>query len=150
MTITPDPKDIQAWMREEAIKREREVQKAQALAREQDEAGEGHGIAGDIIGDAEDFIREHAGASDTQQAIRETCDALRDMLLEKNAQYGDSAINPVRVFSKADPAEQLLVRLDDKLSRIARGDDRLESDEDVLNDIIGYLILYKIAKRANS
>ena len=83
----------------------------------------------------------------TQDLIREVCDELRDFLLEKNEQYGDSAINPVRIFSKAAPHEQLLIRMDDKLSRLARGDDRLESDEDVVNDLIGYLILYKVARR---
>lgn len=84
---------------------------------------------------------------DTQALIREVCDGIRDFLIEKNEQYGDSAINPVRIFSKASVTEQLLVRMDDKLSRLARGDDRLESDEDVLNDLIGYLILYKVAQR---
>lgn len=84
---------------------------------------------------------------DTQDLIREVCDGIRDFLVEKNEQYGDSAINPVRIFSKAEPHEQLLVRMDDKLSRLARGDDRLESDDDVLDDLIGYLILYKVAKQ---
>lgn len=74
-------------------------------------------------------------------------DGIRDFLLDKNEQYGDSAINPVRIFSQASPEEQLLVRMDDKLSRLARGDDRLESDEDVLDDLIGYLILYKVARK---
>jgi hypothetical protein len=66
---------------------------------------------------------------------------LRSMLIAKNQAYGDSALNPVRIFSKADPMEQLLVRLDDKLSRIARGS---SMGEDVVNDIIGYLLIYKI------
>jgi hypothetical protein len=89
-------------------------------------------------------VAESAG---TQDLIREVCDEIRDFLVEKNAQYGDSAIDPVRIFSKADPAEQLLVRIDDKLSRIGRGDDRLESDEDVLTDLVGYLVLYRVAQR---
>jgi hypothetical protein len=42
--------------------------------------------------------------------------------------------------------EQLLVRIDDKLSRIARGAGMEATDEDTLNDLIGYLILLKIAK----
>lgn len=84
---------------------------------------------------------------DTQDLIREVCDEIRDFLVEKNEQYGDSAINPVRIFSKASPTEQLLVRIDDKLSRLDRGDDRLESDADVLDDLIGYLILFKVAQR---
>lgn len=85
--------------------------------------------------------------SNTQDLIREVCDETRDFLLEKNLQYGDSAINPVRIFSKANAIEQLLVRIDDKLSRIERGDDRLEKDDDVLDDLIGYFLLLKVAKR---
>lgn len=84
--------------------------------------------------------------SDTQAVIREVCDGLRDFLLDKNAQYGDSAIDPVRIFSKASPIEQLLVRIDDKLSRIEKGDERIESDDDVIDDLIGYFILLKVAK----
>ena len=30
---------------------------------------------------------------------------IEDMLVEKNAAYGDSALNPVRVFSKASDEE---------------------------------------------
>lgn len=66
---------------------------------------------------------------------------IRDMLLQKNAAYGDSALNPVRIFSKAPPLEQLKVRMDDKLSRLARGD---EAGEDCISDLLGYLVIYKI------
>lgn len=88
--------------------------------------------------------------NDTQALIAEVCDGTRDFLLDKNEQYGDSAINPVRIFSKASPEEQLLVRIDDKLSRLVHGDDRLEADDDVLDDLIGYLILYKVARRRDA
>ena len=77
-----------------------------------------------------------------QQLIRQKCDELREMLLEKNRKYGDSALNPVRVFSRASTREQILVRLDDKLSRLSRGSGR--EDEDVVLDILGYLILLQV------
>lgn len=67
-----------------------------------------------------------------------------DTLVEKNRAYGDSALNPVRVFSKADTTEQLRVRIDDKLSRIARGHDY--GNEDTIRDLIGYLVLILIAQ----
>lgn len=76
--------------------------------------------------------------------IADKCNEIRILLQEKNAQYGDSAMNPIRVFSKADSTEQLKVRIDDKLSRLVRGDDSLESDEEVIKDLIGYLILLLI------
>jgi len=80
-----------------------------------------------------------------QLEIAIICDEIKNMLLKKNAKYGDSALNPSRVFSKASPIEQLLVRIDDKLSRIQRGVGLLASDEDVVNDLIGYLVLLRIA-----
>ena len=65
-----------------------------------------------------------------------------DMLKTKNASYGDSALNPIRIFSKCDANEGIRVRIDDKLSRIARGNSEL--DEDTITDLIGYLVLLKI------
>jgi len=77
--------------------------------------------------------------------IATICDEIKELLLEKNRKYGDSALNPVRLFSQASPIEQLKVRLDDKLSRIRNAQD--DEDEDVINDIIGYLVLLKVAQR---
>lgn len=77
--------------------------------------------------------------------IAKVCDEIKDLLLSKNQRYGDSALNPIRVFSKASSTDQLLVRIDDKLSRIARGVGLVAEDEDVIQDLIGYLILLKIA-----
>ena len=87
--------------------------------------------------------RELASASPTQAAIAAVCDEVREMLLEKNRAYGDSALNPVRVFSKASPVEQILVRIDDKLSRLARGS---AAGEDVELDLLGYLVLLRVAR----
>ena len=80
----------------------------------------------------------------TQTDICVIVDEIRELLLEKNRKYGDSALNPVRVFSKASTLEQLKVRLDDKLSRLRNQQD--DEDEDVITDLIGYLILFKIAQ----
>lgn len=82
--------------------------------------------------------------SDVRRLIGEECDALKQLLLEKNRAYGNSALDPVRVFSKASPREQLLVRIDDKISRLARGS---EAGEDVVKDLLGYLILLRVADR---
>ena len=80
----------------------------------------------------------------TTTDIARICDNVKSLLLEKNMKYGDSALNPVRVMSKSSTVEQILVRIDDKLSRIARGN-LLGDDEDVIMDLIGYFILLKIA-----
>jgi len=70
------------------------------------------------------------------------------MLIEKNIKYGNSALNPLRVFSKTDSVEQLKVRIDDKLSRVSNQNS--DEDEDVVNDLIGYLVLLKIAIKGES
>ncbi|ALJ19505.1 hypothetical protein AOA12_06125 [Microbacterium sp. No. 7] len=66
------------------------------------------------------------------------------MLIEKNAAYGDSALDPVRIFSKAPADEQIRVRIDDKLSRLARGSEY--PGDDTVMDLIGYLVLLIIAR----
>ena len=78
------------------------------------------------------------------QMIEAECDALKALLLEKNLRYGDSALRPIRLMSKADSAEALRVRIDDKLSRLARGS---AGGEDVVLDLLGYLVLLRIAER---
>ena len=80
----------------------------------------------------------------TQEEISAVCNDIKELLLYKNKQYGDSALNPSRIFSKASAVEQLLVRIDDKLNRIKKGAGLVGDDEDVIQDLIGYLVLLKI------
>jgi hypothetical protein len=68
---------------------------------------------------------------------------LPEFLIDKNKAYGNSALDPVRVFSKANNTEQLKVRIDDKLSRFARGNE-FPGDNDI-DDLLGYLVLLKVA-----
>lgn len=82
----------------------------------------------------------------TQALIAKECLLIQDMLLEKNRKYGNSAIEPLRIFSKADPIEQINVRIDDKLSRITSA--QTDDDEDPELDLIGYLILKRVARHA--
>jgi len=79
----------------------------------------------------------------TQADIATVCNEIQTLLIQKNRAYGDSALNPVRIFSKADAAEQIKVRLDDKLSRMASSPNAF--GEDVVLDLLGYLILLRIA-----
>ena len=81
----------------------------------------------------------------TQNSIRSTCNEIRDLLISKNKDYGDSAIKPDNIFSKLDSAQAICARIDDKLSRIKNvGLD--DKTEDTLDDLIGYLVLLKIAR----
>ena len=80
----------------------------------------------------------------TQTDIAVVCDEIKELLLDKNRKYGDSALNPVRIFSKVDSTEGLLVRMDDKLSRIQTSDPK--DAEDAYLDLIGYLVLHRVAQ----
>jgi hypothetical protein len=82
----------------------------------------------------------------TSTKIAKECEMIKDLLLEKNAKYGDSALTPIQVFSKLDAEEAICARIDDKMSRIKNSG--INSDtEDTLNDLIGYLVLLKIARK---
>ena len=80
------------------------------------------------------------------ESVWDTLIGIFFMLIEKNRKYGDSALNPARIFSKASNIEQLYTRLDDKLSRIKNAQD--DEDEDVIADLIGYLVLLTIARES--
>jgi hypothetical protein len=81
--------------------------------------------------------------NDTEQQINAVCNQIKTLLLLKNKAYGDSALEPVRIFSKNSSIDGLLVRIDDKLSRI-KNMGVSSASEDTLMDLIGYLILLKI------
>jgi hypothetical protein len=78
--------------------------------------------------------------------IMDECLDIAEMLIKKNISYGNSALEPIRIFSKADSKEQIRVRIDDKLNRI-QNDQAFPGDNDI-DDLIGYLILLKIANRS--
>lgn len=80
-----------------------------------------------------------------QDKIAYECDIIKSILIDKNESYGNSALDPVRIFSDADPEEQLRIQIDHKLSRIQKG--REYGDEDTILDLIGYLILLRIARK---
>ena len=83
--------------------------------------------------------------SSTERTIDDVCSALADFLKQKNKAYGDSALNPNRIFSKADPLEQIRVRIDDKLNRVMQGNEY--PGDDTIKDLAGYLVLYMVALR---
>ena len=79
----------------------------------------------------------------TQQDIILLFDNFKDFLLEKNKRYGDSAQNPIQVFSKESAEGQIRARLDDKLRRIKNSDELRKND---VADCMGYIALLMISK----
>ena len=83
--------------------------------------------------------------SSSKEQIKDVTGRVYRMLAEKNEAYGNTALEPINIFSKGDAVESLQARIDDKLARIKnRGVD--DETEDTLFDLCGYLILLIIAK----
>jgi len=80
-----------------------------------------------------------------RELIAEECSQLAALLLRKNKSYGNSVGNPANIFAKVGPMEQINVRIDDKLNRIAKGSEF--ENEDTEQDLIGYLILKRCVRR---
>tara|TARA_R100001463_G_scaffold91677_1_gene146369 strand:- start:334 stop:624 length:291 start_codon:yes stop_codon:yes gene_type:complete len=84
---------------------------------------------------------------DTGKKIKTVMKELTELLVLKNEQYGDSALNPVGIFANGSAEELIRVRMDDKISRLAMGHDAIEKDEDIFLDLAGYCVLWLVAKR---
>lgn len=79
---------------------------------------------------------------ETNLLIEKEFNKLRDFVISKNTQYGNSLYNSRPIFQK-NKMEGLLGRLDDKLNRIATVGIN-DKTEDTVDDLIGYLIHLKI------
>jgi hypothetical protein len=97
-----------------------------------------------------DWRSRVSSLEESQEDIARECDALKEMLLSKNRRYGNSALDIEQVFSRLfglppmPPWVGILYRLNDKYLRLKN----LEPNdtEDTLQDMIGYLVLLKIAR----
>lgn len=78
---------------------------------------------------------------ETQQKIEELFDNFKDFLKEKNRRYGNSAMQPTQIFSRTPADQQILNRLDDKLSRIKNSAELKKND---VSDVFGYIALLMI------
>ena len=81
----------------------------------------------------------------TRSKIKAKCKRVEDLLLQKNAKYGDASLEPVNIFSKCNSVAGIKMRIDDKLKRIKNAG-LCDETEDTLQDLAGYLILLMIAK----
>jgi len=108
-----------------------------------------HVVCPDVGMFAVELVTDNAkqGESSFDQKVRTILDDMATLLVEKNTAYGNSALDPVRIFSKADTLEQLYVRLDDKINRVKQGHEF--PGDDTIRDIIGYCTLILIAREDN-
>jgi hypothetical protein len=74
-------------------------------------------------------------------------DKVRQLLLDKNDAYGDSALSPLNIFSSANAEHGIRIRIDDKLKRIKNAG-LCDATEDTLLDLAGYFILLIVARDA--
>lgn len=89
----------------------------------------------------ETLERALQSSSSTRAAIAEIVVAVGCLLLAKNAAYDNSALQPVECFARGiTPKQRRGVRMDDKLSRLMRGDDSAGGERGVV-DLAGYLLL---------
>lgn len=85
----------------------------------------------------------------TQQKIKDILSGMTDLLLYKNKKYGDSAINPKKIFYKGDSTNSILIRLDDKIGRVMSNTEEKPRVNDVA-DIIGYCTLLLVSMGTTS
>tara|TARA_R100001015_G_C4632724_1_gene196654 strand:- start:3168 stop:3566 length:399 start_codon:yes stop_codon:yes gene_type:complete len=82
---------------------------------------------------------------DFEGKLLEVTKEITDLLISKNKAYGDTALNPVKIFSSLDSTEALCARIDDKIMRI-KNKGINDDTEDTVSDLIGYLLLLKMSK----
>lgn len=119
-----------------------EIQRLQQLLNEED----AYRVKDDLVSEITELSKEmYSGVGKSGRQIIETTNELRNLLLRKNKAYGNSALEPLNVFSQQNAVDSLCARLDDKLSRI-KNKGLNDKTEDTLFDLAGYLILLIIAK----
>lgn len=95
----------------------------------------------------------YTGLSNEQKLIAETVLDIGNLLLKKNADYGNSALQPPLLLPSLPAEKALLVRLSDKLARLANLMDNEdsaqveESIDDTLMDMAGYVTLILVERK---
>lgn len=79
----------------------------------------------------------------TAELIVLECEQLKNLLLDKNASYGDAVHQKGPLFD-VDPIVGIQSRINDKLRRI-QNKGITDETEDSISDLLGYLVHLKIA-----
>jgi hypothetical protein len=81
------------------------------------------------------------------QEIKKVFGSLNDLLQYKNNKYGNSGLEPLKIFNKVDATTGLLQRIDDKIARIKNSEKLRKND---VADLMGYLTLLCVTKGWNN
>lgn len=112
----------------------------------------GSNVEPDSVKLSDSYMHAHmkeALYTDTQAKLIDILDGMKNLLLYKNRKYGDSAINPKKIFYKGDSTNSILIRLDDKIGRVMSNQDDKPRVNDVA-DIIGYCTLLLVSMGVTS
>lgn len=94
--------------------------------------------------------RQQAIAREAFKALQHVSVDVAELLLRKNADYGDSVFNPPRLAPHLDAMDAVLVRMSDKIARLrslSEQDAKVEDEsvDDTFRDLIGYCLLWLVA-----
>lgn len=80
-----------------------------------------------------------------EYALDETLSGLKALLMERRGSHGNSIYDPVGIFSSDSWRDKIRALVDLKLERVKnhRTEDSLN---DSINDLMGYLTLYKVGE----
>ena len=95
-----------------------------------------------------DFVR----VDSYSDKIAQVYDSLKDKQLKKNADYGDSAFQDIMVGGhKVSAVDACVARMSDKLKRLNSTGLSVsdESFQDTLDDLVGYIVIFKILNNGN-
>ena len=87
------------------------------------------------------IVKDMSTQAPAGRKILDECLDIAKLLISKNVSYGSSYSNPINIFSKSTPKEQIYIRIDDKLNRVHKGKEY--ASEDTVLDLIGYLVLLR-------
>lgn len=65
------------------------------------------------------------------------------VLIEKNRKYGNAALEPIGLFYKGDNTTSIIIRIDDKISRVKNAEELRKND---MFDLLGYSLLLGISQ----
>ena len=91
-----------------------------------------------------DWIQTRTDFDSFADKLDKVSSEIVELLKSKNKAYGNTALDPVKIFSRLDATEALCARIDDKIMRI-KNKGINDQTEDTVDDLIGYLLLLKMS-----